>query len=237
MPVYRLLCLTMLLILAACPASGPCAASEKAAPPVRLDSASELDYPPFALVLENGTADGFSVDMLKAVVRALDMDIRFQVGQWHRIKQLLADGKIDVLPFVSYSEERDRVFDFTAPYLRLQGTAFIRRDDTSISGLEDLKDREVIVMRGDNAHEYALKNRLTRKLVLTDTYESAMRLLSSGRHDAVLMLQLVGYQLLEKLKIENVVSIQTLKTSSLKPAGRPLSGYEQKFCFAVTEIG
>jgi len=34
-----------------------------------LRSASELDYPPFAIVRPDGTADGFSVDLLKAVVK------------------------------------------------------------------------------------------------------------------------------------------------------------------------
>ena len=28
---------------------------------------SELDYPPYALVTENGEADGFSVDLIRAV--------------------------------------------------------------------------------------------------------------------------------------------------------------------------
>ena len=42
-----------------------------------LKSASELDYPPFALVRDNGTADGFSVDLLKAVVKTMGKDIHF----------------------------------------------------------------------------------------------------------------------------------------------------------------
>ena len=46
-------------------------------------------------------------------------------------------------------------------------------------------------MRGDNAHEYAVQNNLTDRLILTDNYEEAMKLLSSGGHDAVLMMQLV----------------------------------------------
>lgn len=200
-----------------------------------LKSASELDYPPFAVVREDGSANGFSVDLLKAVAAAMNIPVDFSVGPWHEIKNQLTNGQIDVLPFVSYSEDRNRVFDFSASYMRLHGTIFVRDNEVSIQSEADLKQKQVIVMRGDNAHEYAVKNHLTDTLILTDTYEQALQLLSSGRHDAVLMLQLVGTQLLKKLDIQNVVSIHSFKETNLRPVGKPLSGYEQKFSFAVTE--
>ena len=200
-----------------------------------LQSASELDYPPFAVVLPDGSADGFSVELLKAVVQAMGLKIEFGVGPWHQIKQKLIQGELDVLPLVSYSRERDWEFDFSASYMRLHGTVFVRKGDTSIQSEADLKGREVLVMKGDNAHEYAVQNELTDALILTENYEEAMTLLSSGRHDAVLMLQLVGVQLLEKLNIKNVVSIRSIEETNLKPVAKPLSGYEQKFCFAVPE--
>jgi len=200
-----------------------------------IKSASELDYPPFALVRSDGTADGFSVDLLKEVVRTMGMPLDMTTGPWHDIKQQLADGRLDVLPFVSYSENRDKVFDFSASYMRLHGTVFVREDETGITSEADLQDKAVIVMKGDNAHEYALQNRLAGTLILTDTYEDALMQLSSGKHDAVLMLQLVGFQLLKKLGITNVVSVKSVRETNLKPIPGPLSGYEQKFCFAVQE--
>ncbi len=200
-----------------------------------LKSASEMDYPPFAIAGPDGSADGFSVELLTKVVRAIGMQIGFTTGTWHVIKQQLAQGELDVLPLVSYSKDRDRVYDFSASYLRLHGTIFVRETEESIQSEADLKDREVIVMRGDNAHEYAMENNLTGRLVLTDTYEEAMKLLSAGRHDAVLMLHLVGVQLLETLNIKNVVSIRDFRETSIRPSPGPLSGYEQKFCFAVKE--
>ncbi len=186
-------------------------------------SASELDYPPFAVVRDDGSADGFSVDVLRAVAGALGKNIQFTVGPWHEIKQQLIAGRLDVLPLVSYSEEWERVLDFSAPYMRLHGAIFVRAGDHSIRGEADLKDKEVITMRGDNAHEYALRNRLTAQLFLTDSYEEALTLLSSGRHDAVLMLQLVGFQLLKKLDITNVVSINSVKEMDIRPVAAPLS--------------
>ncbi|MHC4215553.1 MAG: transporter substrate-binding domain-containing protein, partial [Planctomycetota bacterium] len=190
---------------------------------------------PFALVRRDGSADGFSVDLLKAVTQAVGLEINFIVGPWHKIKQKLVDGHLDVLPLVSYSHEREKAYDFTVPYLRMHGTIFVRKGEKTIRGRADLKDKEVIVMRGDTAHEYALHENLSDKLILTDTFEEAMRLLSTGKHDAVIIQQLVGLQLIKKLGISNVVSVSTFQETSLKPVDKPLSGFEQKFCIAVQD--
>ena len=171
--------------------------------------------------------------MLKAVTRAVGLEVGFVVGPWHEIKQELMDGRLDVLPLVSYSAEREKYFDFTSPYLRMHGTIFVRKGEKSIRGREDLKGREVLVMRGDTAHEYAVKENLSDKLVLTDSFEEAMTLLSKGRHDAVVIQELVGIQLLKKLGITNVVDVGSFQDTDLKPSGNPLTGFEQKFCIAV----
>ena len=90
-------------------------------------------------------------------------------------------------------------------------------------------------MKGDTAHDYAVKTNLTTKLILTETFGEAMKLLSSGKHDAVIIQQLVGYQIIQKLNIDNVVDIGSIKEQSLKPDAKPVSGFEQKFCIAVRE--
>ena len=200
-----------------------------------LKSAGELNYPPFSVVEPDGTAGGFSVELLKAVVEAVDLEVNLAVGPWHEIKQQLQDGRLDVLPLVSYSPERDQVFDFTIPYLQMHGAIFVRAGETSIVGVEDLKDKEVLVMRDDTAHEYALRNKLTSKLILTTTFEEAMQLLSSGKHDAVFCQYVMGLQLIRQLGIKNVVSLATKRETSLRPRAGMVTGFQQKFCLAVPE--
>lgn len=200
-----------------------------------LQSASELDYPPFSIIKSDGTADGFSVELLKAVVKAVNLEVNISVGPWHKIKQQLSEGHLDVLPLVSYNTDRDKIFDFTAPYLQMHGTIFVRKEENSIHSEADLKDKEVLVMRGDTAHEYAVSTNLTPKLILTTSFEEAMKLLASGKHDAVFCQYLMGLQLIKKLGIANIVSISTKHEDNLKPRDGGESGFEQKFCLAVPE--
>ncbi len=202
---------------------------------LKLKSASELDYPPFALIRPDGSADGFSVDLLKAVTQAVGLEVNFSVGPWHEIKQKLEERHLDVLPLVAYAQERDKMFDFTVPYLRMHGTIFVRKGEKSIHSEADLKDKEVMVMRSDAAHEYAVRENLSNKLVLTESFEEAMKLLSEGKHDAVVVQQLVGLQLIKKLGISNLVNVSTVPETSLKPFDKPLIGFGQKFCFAVQD--
>ncbi|WP_207260138.1 transporter substrate-binding domain-containing protein [Desulfovibrio sp. Huiquan2017] len=201
--------------------------------PTVLQSASELDYPPLALVLPDGTPGGFSVDLLKAVAREVGLDVRFKLGPWATLKRELADGEIDVLPLVSYSQERNAYFDFSIPYLQMHGSIFVRTGTKGIRDEADLRDKEVLVMRGDTAQEYAVRNHLTSKLVLTESYGQAMRMLSEGRGDAVLVQQVVGWQIVKKLGLTNVEDVRSPLDPTLRPGNSAMTGFVQKFCMAV----
>lgn len=228
----RCLLCSCLLVMVAFPA-GLSANQPHPASPRVIQSASEMDYPPFALVLPDGSADGFSVELMRAVARTVGMDVSFKVDAWDKIKQDLADGRIDALPFVSYSKERAEVYDFTAPYLQMHGTIFVRRGEQGIRSEADLKGREILVMRGDTAHEYAQRKRLSDRLVLTDTFAEAFRMLSAGRGDAVIVQQVAGWQIVRSLGITNLVDVSASMEESLRVTGKPLSEFVQNFCIAV----
>ncbi len=197
-------------------------------------SATEYDYPPFS-VTNNGEADGFSVELLKAVAETMGLDITFKIDSWAMIKDELKNGELDVLPLVGYTKERDQHFDFTVPYIIMHGNIFIRNDNNEIQTEDDLYGKQIIVMKGDNAHEYAVKRGFSDELILTDTYEEAFKLLASGKYDAVLAQSLVGEQLIEQLGLKNIKAATQIDENSLTEIRTNLSGFEQKFCFAVKE--
>ncbi len=187
-----------------------------------IQSASELDYPPFSVVDKDGKADGFSVDLLREALKSMGKDVNFKVDEWNTIKNELEYGKLDALPLVGRTQEREKIFDFTIPYIQLFGALIVRADNTDIKELGDIKDKELIVMNGDNAEEFARRNALTEKIITTKSFEDALRLLSSGNGDAVLIQQLVGRQLMDKLKLPNIKMVE-----------KPIASFRQDFSFAV----
>ncbi|MCU7829291.1 MAG: diguanylate cyclase [Candidatus Thiodiazotropha sp. (ex Myrtea sp. 'scaly one' KF741663)] len=187
-------------------------------------SASELDYPPFSIVREDNSADGFSVELMRAAIQAMGHEVTFKVGPWAEIKQALEAGHLEALPLVGRTPEREAFFDFTVPYISLYGAVFVRDDDSSIKVPKDLGGRRVGVLQGDNAEEYIRREGFTDRIVTTKSYKDAFIKLSAGEIDAVVAQRLVGLTLIDKLKLDNI-----------KTAIAPLTGLKQDFCFAVTE--
>jgi putative nucleotidyltransferase with HDIG domain/diguanylate cyclase (GGDEF)-like protein len=188
-----------------------------------LKSASELDYPPFSIVTD-GKADGFSVELLRNVVKEMGGDVTFQIDEWNKIKDALKNGDIDLLPLVGRTPEREEYFDFSIPYLILHGTVIIRADEKNITKFSDLKNRVLATMKGDSAHEYIQREKLGSKIILTADFETALKELSSGKYDAVVMQKLVATKMIKKLKLSN-----------LKNVNFPLDNFQQDFSFAVRE--
>ncbi len=187
-------------------------------------SASETDYPPYCIVDSNNRADGFAVELLTASLQTMGYDVSFEVGPWHEVKQALVDGRVQVLPLVGRTPEREAYFDFTFPYLTMHGTIVTRNDESAIHSLEDLRGKEVAVMSGDNAEEFIRRADIGATVITKDTFSEALDALSKGQHDAVIIQKLLFYQLVKTHNIEN-----------LKTVGELLHEYEQSFCFAVRE--
>ncbi|MDY6822883.1 MAG: transporter substrate-binding domain-containing protein [Thermodesulfobacteriota bacterium] len=216
-------CILVTTVLAAgMPAFAESTKSPCGGNPVR--SAAEINYPPFCMQDADGRATGFSVELLRAALRAMDCHVMFRTGQWTNVKKWLARGDVQVLPLVGRTPERDPVFDFTFPYMSLHGAIVVRKTTTGIHDLDDLTGRQVAVMKGDNAEEFLRRKDRDITIKATTTFEATLRQLSEGRHDAVVIQRIVALRLLRETGIKN-----------LKIINKPLNEFRQDFCFAVRE--
>ncbi|MGM0509135.1 MAG: transporter substrate-binding domain-containing protein, partial [Fusobacteriota bacterium] len=192
-------------------------------------------YPPFSFVDKNNKITGFSIELLEAVANEMGMDITFKKGYWKDIKAELRQEELDILPLVSYSEKRDEYFDFTTPYIVLHGTIFVRADNDNIKTIDDLKGKKVMVMEGDSAHEYAVKNNVTEKLISFPTYQEVFRKLASGENDAILIQEFVGLKIIEQLGLDNIKNLRVSENRGIGELKHKLGKFEQKFSFAVKD--
>ena len=142
--------------------------------------AAEPDYPPYSYIDEKGKPAGFSVELFKAVARAMDMELEIETGLWSAIKADLTEGRIDALPLVGRTPEREAEYDFTIPYLSLYGGIAVRSDNREIRSLEDLEGRRVAVMKGDNAEEFLRRSQRDYRIITTPYFQGCDGA-SSGR--------------------------------------------------------
>jgi PAS domain S-box-containing protein len=187
-----------------------------------IHAGAEPDYPPYSIVAADGQAGGFSIELLRAALAAVGRDVEFKTAPWALLKADLAEGRLQALPLVGRTPEREDLYDFSFPYLTMHGTLVVRDDNTDIRSLADLRDKQVAVMQGDNAHEFLRRSDTGASLVPLDSYETALRELSAGRHDAVVIQKLVAFQLMQQAGLTNLVAV-----------GPQL--FSQQFCFAVRE--
>jgi two-component system sensor histidine kinase EvgS len=217
-------CLLAVLFLLVCSVAVSSAAEPSAGPEPIITSAAESGYPPFSIVTAQGQAAGFAVELLEAALERMGYGVTFKTGPWLQVKQWLVEGKVDVLPLVGRTPEREAVFDFTFPYLRRYGTILVREDEQTIAGLADLRGKTVAVLQADNAEEFVRRSELGATIVTTDSFDVALLNLSRGSYDAVVIQKQLAYQLMDKLGIDNLRSV-----------GPPLKEFVQSFCFAVPE--
>ncbi|MBF9014990.1 MULTISPECIES: transporter substrate-binding domain-containing protein [unclassified Oceanispirochaeta] len=185
---------------------------------------SEYSYPPYCIVDSKGNASGFSVELLNSVLKLMNLEHHYKIASWAEVRSALENGDIDILPLVGRTAEREDLYDFTFPYLTMHGTIVLRTGGVTADSFEDLENKKVAVMRADNAEEYVTNQETEVDLVLTDTFEEALLLLSRGDVDAVILQKLVAHQIINSLNLENLHVNEQI-----------LQDFKQSFCFAVTE--
>jgi signal transduction histidine kinase/ABC-type amino acid transport substrate-binding protein/ActR/RegA family two-component response regulator len=183
---------------------------------------SEVDYPPFATIDAEGRPTGFSIELLHAIAAEMNLRTEIRVGPWAEIRQAFERRELELLPHMAISEERRRYAAFSVPHTVMHGAVFTRADARRLERVEDMARLQLIVMRGDIAHDYAQSMGWCGRCVVVDTTSDAMRSLAAGKGDAVLAGRLLGMQVLQQQGIQDIV-----------PQPIALPGFVQKFAIAV----
>ncbi|MFA7489418.1 MAG: transporter substrate-binding domain-containing protein [Mariniphaga sp.] len=183
---------------------------------------SEFNYLPYSIMDDNGEATGFSVDLFRAAAHAAGMEIKPVFGLWADVMKNLADGEIDALPLVGRTPEREKLFDFSMAYLSLDGAVFVRKGENRIKSVNDLKGKEIMVMKNDNAEEFVLGENISDKIFTTTTVQEAFLNLENGLHDAVMIQHITGLEVLNELGIKSIEALDL-----------HIPDFRIDYCFAV----
>ena len=180
----------------------------------------EIGYPPYSFLDEKGKPTGFQIELTQAIAKTMGINVEIRLRPWPETRKALEDGTIDIIPGMFYSEERAKIYDFSPPFAIVSTAIFARKNSPSVKSTEDLRNKEIIVMRGEAMHDYILKHSLTNRILLTETPADALRMLAAGKGDYALVAQMPGFYWIKELKLSNIMS-----------AGPSLEPF--KNCFAV----
>ncbi|MFO7602220.1 MAG: transporter substrate-binding domain-containing protein, partial [Gammaproteobacteria bacterium] len=132
---------------------------------------------------------GMFIDLLQAMARVEGWQLQFVDCHWHDCLERLETGKIDLMPDVALTQERDRRFDFHTIPVTHSWSGIWGRPDLVLLGLEDLGDLRIAVLQG-SVQEKALDNMmrgydLSYTPVLTESLARGFEAVLEGKAEAV----------------------------------------------------
>ncbi len=107
---------------------------------------TEGAYPPYNFVRDDGIADGYDMDVIKALDEKIPgVTFKFQPTAWDGIFVALESGKFDIIASqISKNKEREAKYLFSEqPYLYSFGAIAFKKGRTDIKSIEDLHGKTV----------------------------------------------------------------------------------------------
>ncbi|MET0963206.1 MAG: EAL domain-containing protein [Noviherbaspirillum sp.] len=125
-----------------------------AAAEAREVSVGVYDNPPKVFLGERQEPSGILIDLLRRIAGAEGWTLRFVPCAWRACLDAVEQGRIDLLPDVAYSDERDNVLDFHQSPALYSWSLVYRRRDVTINSVFDLKDKRIAVLNGSIQRDY-----------------------------------------------------------------------------------
>jgi signal transduction histidine kinase/CheY-like chemotaxis protein len=163
----------------------------------------DSQFAPFEFNNEAGKPDGFSTELFATLMKRLDLKYDLKLEDWGDAQEQLQKDSIDVLIGMIYSEERAKIYKFGIPHFMVTYD-IVSRNDANYKSIDQLKGKEIIVQYKDRAYEYILSTGLTEQLLVVPDIATGLKMLSSGKGDAVILYGMTSYYFIRKLGLKNL---------------------------------
>ncbi|MNO18369.1 L-cystine-binding protein TcyA precursor [compost metagenome] len=149
----------------------------------KLRIGTEGTYAPFTFHDASGKLTGFDVEIAEEVAKRLGVQAEFFETQWDGIFAGMDAKRFDVIfNEVSITDERKVKYDFSDPYIVSKAVLIVGEKNEDIKTFADLKGKKAGQSLTSNLSDIAREN--GAEIVVTDGFNQAIDLLTSGRIDA-----------------------------------------------------
>ncbi|MCI6857798.1 MAG: cysteine ABC transporter substrate-binding protein [Eubacterium sp.] len=145
------------------------------------------DKNPFGYVDENGEVQGYDVEFGKRIAKDMlgsEDAVEFVYVEAASRVEYLQSAKVDIiLANFTVTDERSEKVDFALPYMKVS-LGIVSPDNALIKSEDELKGKNLIVVKGTTAETYFTENYPDVKQTKFDEYQEAYDALLDGRGDA-----------------------------------------------------
>lgn len=116
--------------------------------------AADPAWPPFSWRKDDGSFDGFDVDVMTQVARRLGVGVRFEASDFSTVVVGKWQGVWDVSPSVTPTKQRAENLDFPAIYSFGLASLAVHRDNSSIRTPADASGKKIGAVKSTEYEKY-----------------------------------------------------------------------------------
>ncbi|WP_107941917.1 basic amino acid ABC transporter substrate-binding protein [Metasolibacillus sp. FSL H7-0170] len=169
---------------------------------------TEATFAPFESIDTNGNIVGIDVDVLQAIADEVGIQVEWKNIGWDAVFSTINNKETDIgASGITITEDRQKTFDFTEPYYESKLLIAVREDST-ISSLEELKDKKIAVQINATGHVAAkkLQGETSKNILAFESQPFAIQEMLNGNADAAIGDNAVVYEYIKanpdkKLKV------------------------------------
>ncbi|MCD6191679.1 MAG: transporter substrate-binding domain-containing protein, partial [Sulfurimonas sp.] len=165
---------------------------------------NSLDSAPYNFI-KDGKPAGYSIDYIQLLASKINLKIEFIRGYtWEEFLQLLKENKIDVVLNIIKTKEREKDFLFTASYFSIVNTVFTNKN-TTYNNLNDFNGKIFSVVKSFSEKKILEEFYPNIHLLMVEDNNEAFKQLSFNKVDATINNLGVGYEVISKNGLTNIV--------------------------------
>ncbi|MEN2396286.1 bifunctional diguanylate cyclase/phosphodiesterase [Pseudomonas halotolerans] len=146
----------------------------------------DASWPPFEFRDDQGRYQGLAADYVDVIRERLAVTLTpIEPVSWTMVLEQVAQGKIDLLPGIMSTPERQNYLAFTRPYLDFPIVILAHHGGAEPHNLEDLYGLKIAVVENYAPHELLRNHHPDLNLVALPNVSSALQALATDKVDAV----------------------------------------------------
>ncbi|MDB6442337.1 EAL domain-containing protein [Pseudomonas sp. 21TX0197] len=165
----------------------------------------DASWPPFEFRDDQGRYQGLAADYVDVIRERLAVTLTpIEPASWTAVLEQVAQGKIDLLPGIMSTPERQNYLAFTRPYLDFPIVILSHRGGAQPHDLQDLYGLKIAVVENYAPHELLRNHHPDLNLVALPNVSSALQALATDQVDAVVGDLASSVWSLRQLKLEGL---------------------------------
>lgn len=142
------------------------------------------DFAPFEWLDEEGRYQGIAADYIHLIEKKLGIHFEvIQTTKWLEVIRLAQERKIDMLPSLALTEQRQTYLSFTRPYEKIPGVVV---SNQRYKSLDTLQGKQVAVVRGSYWDEILSESEVDIRIRRVDDLRFGMELAALGAVEAMI---------------------------------------------------